>query len=131
MKKIICAFALLAISMTTYIPARAEFKGTLQRDQPWVLEVDNSASTKSVSVTVFFLGRGFDYESITVQPGATLGQEFPKGRKDIKRITIEVDPSHGDIIPVRIVQGTTAFAATFCNIDSTCTHDGRLVFDVP
>jgi hypothetical protein len=127
MKRLTCILAALALLMLTYIPAQAEFKGTLQRDQTWVLEVASSCS-ETTAVTVLSLGRNLKVELIeSVQPAATVQWEFPQTGRDVGRIIIEVDPGHNGALncqaTVRIVQGSTMFS-------TVCDGDCRMVLDV-
>lgn len=104
MKRLTCALAVLAMVILTHIPAQAEFKGTLQRNQPWSIQIDNSANAFSAGVTVFHLGRrGVESDSFTVPAGGSLEFFGWSGAfsdlsipKDTRRITIEVDPSQSE-----------------------------------
>ena len=71
MKRLTCTLAALALVMAISIPASAEFKGTLQRNQPWMLEIA-SGSTDTIITKVYYLGRDIEVvEIVTVPAGAT------------------------------------------------------------
>ena len=125
MKRLICALAVLVLA---YNPAQAEFKGTLQRNQAWLLEVA-SASTGDTAVTVYYLERRFDViETVSVPPALTVQRTFSIGR-GVTRIIVEVDPILFGQVTVRVVQGADQFIST---VASTRGGDSfRLVFDVP
>ena len=108
MKRLICALAVLVLA---YNPAQAEFKGTLQRNQAWLLEIA-SASTGVTAVTVYYLERRFDViETVSVPPALTVQRTFSIGR-GVTRIIVEVDPIFGGQVNLRIVQGADQFIST-------------------
>jgi len=128
MKRLTCTLAALAMVMSAYIPAQAEFKGTLQRDQDWFIEI-NSQSFDAIAVTVYYLGRNLEVvEIMTVPAVVTIQRNIPKPGRGVKRVVVEVDPPLNGRCTIRIVQGAETFLADFRS-----THDGdsfRWVFDV-
>jgi hypothetical protein len=112
-KRIISTFACaLAVLIWTCIPAQAGFYGTLQRDQPYQIEIDNTsnASGDTAAVTVFYLSerRVVDFEIITIPGGELVGLEFSIA-KGTRRIIIELDASPGlpttRGVPLKVIQG--------------------------
>lgn len=131
MNRIICTVAALAMLFWTSPPARAEFKGRLQRDLDWALNVDNSSTTGETAVTVRYLSdRRNDNEisseelEIRLVPGSERVQlSFSKPARNVRRIIIEVDPPANEtIIPLEVNQNGS--------IAVTIQGYGRLVFDV-
>ena len=122
-KVLACTLATFAMVMCTYIPAQAEFKGTLQGVLPWALEIDNSANTEPTAVTIFYFGRNLDFVIHTVPAGGSDSLTDLKIPKGTRRIIIEVNPGNGFFAPIRVIQGGSAFA-------SPVLGDVRLVFDV-
>jgi len=119
-----CAFAML---MLTNIPAQAQanlnFLGTLQRDQPWHVDLDNSNNLAPAAVTIFYLGKTLDFDIFTVAGATsfTVGDsKFPRG---IRRIIIEVSVPRGMSVAVLVIQGGTGFS-------HPCTDGCRLALDI-
>jgi phage terminase large subunit-like protein len=129
MKRMICTLAALAMLIWTCPPAQAEFKGRLQRDLDWTLDVDNSSTTGETAVTVRYLSNRRNENEISseeIEIGLVPGSErvqlfFSKPARNVRRIIIEVDPpTTATIIPLDINQ----------NGSIAVTIQGRLVFDV-
>ena len=55
MRKLNCAIATLALVMYTFVPARAQYLGTLPKDQDWAIEVTSSAND-DITLTIYYLG---------------------------------------------------------------------------
>ena len=110
MKRLTCILAALAMVMLTHIPAQAEFLGTLQRDQPWSLGVDNSNNTHPATVTIFYLGSkdpNFDIYTVPAVTDLNLTNfRIPKGTR---RIVVEVDPSFGEPTGGLVTQQASGF----------------------
>ncbi len=128
MKRLTCTLAALALVMSAYIPAQAEFKGTLKRDQPWMLEINN-ASYDNATATVYYLGRDLEVaELVTVPSGGTVQTNITKPGRGVRRVIVEVDEAVNGEGTMRIVQGANAFSSNF-----TISREGdtcRWVFDV-
>ena len=129
MKRLTCALATLAMLMLICIPAQAEFGGTLQGNQPWTLEVDNSNNPVAAGVTIFYLGgKSVDFEIHTVPSTELVAFNVSKMPRGTTRVIIEVDPGLGGFIggpfevPVRVIQGAA--------VPLVVRGPGRLVFDV-
>ena len=125
MKILMCAVAVL---LSTCSPAHALFMGTLQREA-WTLEIA-SASPEITAVTVYYLGSGLQViEIMKVPPVDTVQRVFPKPRRGVRRIIIEVDPAASGTVfgqaTARIVQGADQFIEVIADL-----HDARLVLDV-
>ncbi len=119
----------LAVLVLAYNPAQAEFMGTLQRDQAWLLEIA-SASTGDTAVTVYSLDRRFDViETVSVPPAVTVQQTISRPGRGVTRIIVEVDPILGGQVTVRVAQGAEQFISTMAS--SRGGESFRLVFDVP
>ena len=112
MKRLISTFACaLAMVMLTYIPAHDEFLGTLQRDQPWTLSIDNSNNTSAAGVTIYYLwGRNVEVDIHTVAAIESLSLSDLRIPRGTRRIIIELDPSRGFSTPVLITQGPVGFS---------------------
>jgi hypothetical protein len=118
----------LAVLVLAYNPAQAEFKGTLQRDQAWFVEIASS-STGDTAVTVYYLDRRFNViETVLVPSAATVGRTFSIER-GVTRIIVEVDPILDGQVTVRVVQGAEQFNSIVAS--SRGGDSFRLVFDVP
>jgi hypothetical protein len=131
MKRTICTLSVLAILTFNCPLAQAKYLGTLQKDQDWLINFDNSSSCCFTAMTIYYLGdRGvLDLELITV-PGVSdesqgrVQYTFGKPVRGVKRIIIEVDPGNDALdIPVEINQNGSSLGATLHG-------SGRLVFDV-
>jgi hypothetical protein len=95
-----CACILAALAMLIWIcaPVRADFLGTLNHDQDWQLNIDNTGSTGTSSLSVRFLNKRNDISDdveITVPFGSRAGYVFPPPGRNITRIIIDVDPPNG------------------------------------
>jgi len=132
MTRLTYILAALAMVMMTTIPAQAEFKGTLQRDQDWLLEINNE-SPDSTTATVYYLGKNLEViEILTVSAAETIQQTIPKPGRGVRRAIVEVDPTFNPNLQnhftFRVVQGVNSFLS-----DCTSTREGdtfRFVFDV-
>jgi hypothetical protein len=129
MKRITCTLAALAMLIWTCTPAQAEFKGTLQGNQPWTLDVDNSNNALAAGLTIFYLGaKNVDFDIHTV-PGTELltftDLKIPRGTR---RIIIEVDPPGQGDIWFRVFQG--GFVVVMHPDLARAGESFRLVFDV-
>lgn len=131
MNRMICTVAALAILSWTSPPALAEFKGRLQRDLDWALNVDNSSTTGETAVTVHYLSNRRNENEISSEeleirlvPGSErVRLSFSKPARNVRRIIIEVDPPANEtIIPLDVNQNGS--------IAVTIQGYGRLVFDV-
>lgn len=121
MKRLTCALATLAMVLGTYVPAKAEYFGTLPREQDWELEVTNSSNSKCAIAVYYVDKRRVDLiESLTVSPAGLLVQTFPKPGPGVKYVFIELDPPPGGRATVSINQGASY------NVD----EGKRLVLDV-
>jgi hypothetical protein len=120
-KRLTCLLATVAMVVGTYTPAKAEYFGTLPREQDWVLQLTNSSNDKCVVAVYYVDKRRSDLiETLTVSPAGMLVQTFPKPGPGVKYVFIEVDPSPGGRAAVSINQSTTF------NVD----EGKRLVLDV-
>ena len=113
--------AAIAVLLSAHVPVRAEYLGTLSRDLEWTLEVVNPVPT-TTSVTVFYIDR----RGIAVIDVLTVGatpepfvKTMPKPGRDARRIIVDVDPSPGFQVALRINSGSTL----------TIESGMRLVFD--
>ena len=136
MKRLTCTLATLALVMATSIPARAEFKGTFQRDVPWMLEI-TSASFDNITATVCYLGRNLEViELVTVQPGTTVQVNIPKPGRGVRRVVVDVDLPFPESLTeppvsfarIRMVQGGLSFIDVITSSGPGDTH--RFVFNV-
>jgi hypothetical protein len=124
-KRLACAIAALAMLMLTCTPAQAEFDGTLQGDQPWTVDLDNSNNAEAAAVAMYSIDRmgKAEYFQIATVPGTRLVTltvtRVPRGTL---RVIIEVDPGRGRSVAVRVVQGNAFILVG--------TGDFRMVFDV-
>ena len=112
MNRLIATFVCaLAMVMLTCIPAQAEFYGTLQQNQPWSLEVDNSSNASSAAVTIFYVGKTLDADKYTVPKLELVTLNVTKMPRGTTRVIIEVDPGNGNnytdsmCVPLRLFQG--------------------------
>ena len=125
--RVACAIAALAMLMLTRTPAQADFEGTLQRDLPYQILIDNTANLfdETASGTVYYLSdrKVLGVEIFTCPGAVGVGPVFtiPKGTL---RIIIEVDASFGNITPITVNQGEgTSF-------QNPGVGGGRMVIDV-
>jgi hypothetical protein len=135
-KRLIYALAALAILMMSYNPALANFKGSLQRNEPWTLRFNDVPSSYAVTV-IFVDSRGRQIIDVfTVAPEQTFnGYSQANIPKDTRRIIIELDMPTGGFASIEVHQGTQQFVGEFCSdgicSDGTVTSaDPRFVFDV-
>ena len=95
MKRLTCALATLALVLCTYVPARAEYQGTLPNDQDWTLTITNTSNDRC-AVRVYYVGRALDVIDVRTVPSQTAStQTLPAPGKRVKTIVIEVDPPTG------------------------------------
>lgn len=96
MKRLTCTLATLAMVMWTYVPAKAEFNGTLPNDQEITITVINTLAT-TTAVTIYFVDkRGLDViGNMTVKGTNPTSETFPKPGRGVRRVIIQIDPSHG------------------------------------
>ena len=124
-KRLACAIAALAMLMLTCTPAQAEFDGTLQGNQTWTVELDNSNNAEAAAVAIYSIDKmgKAEYFQIATLPGTQLVTltvtKVPKGTV---RVIIEVDSGPGRSVATRVVQGNPFI--------SPGTEDFRMVFDV-
>jgi hypothetical protein len=108
--------------MLTYIPAQAEFMGTLQKDQPWTLSIDNSNNPVPAGVTIFYLGgKNVDFDIHTLQALELLSLTDLRIPRGTRRIIIELDPGRGLSTFALVTQGPVGFSSPDAS---------RLVIDV-
>ena len=126
MRKLNCAIATLALVMYTFVPARAQYLGTLPKDQDWAIEVTSSAND-DITLTIYYLGHNVDLidAEMTVHSGTVVQRTFPKPGARVKRIIVEVDPPPGGRATLRFAGGNGTFG-TPINLDNA----GRLVFNI-
>ncbi len=128
MKRLTCTLAALALVMAISIPASAEFKGTLQRNQPWLLEIV-SGSVDPISATVYYLGRDVEVvEIVTVPAGEVFHRNIPKPGRGVRRVVVDVDPVFQGTFAIRVNQGAGVFGTGFESFREGDTF--RWVFDV-
>ena len=121
MKRLTCALATLAMVMCTYVPARAEFIGSLPRDQDWTIEITNATNSTTAETVYYVDKRGLDViETLTVIGTDPVQKTLPKPGNGVRRIIIQVDLSGGTQTTIRINQGAPI------TIDAST----RLVLDV-
>ena len=121
MKRLTCLLATVAMVLWTFVPAKAEYFGTLPREQDWALHLTNSSNDKCVLAVSYVDKRRVDLiETLTVSPAGSVVQTFPKPGPGVKYVFIEVDPSPGGRATISINQGTPF------NVD----EGKRLVLDV-
>ena len=119
-KRLTCLLAALTMLMWTYIPAQAEYFGTLPNDQDWTMQVTNSANAPC-AVRVYYVGRALDViDVLTVPSTITILNTLPSPGKRVKSIVIEVDPAPAGRATISVNGGVGI------NIDGP----GRIVFDV-
>ncbi|HEU4390990.1 MAG TPA: hypothetical protein VFV34_24505 [Blastocatellia bacterium] len=117
MKILVCTFATLAMVMSTYIPAQAEFLETFHRNQPWVLQLASGNNRGEIAGTVYYLaGRKRDFDALPLVPAAATST-FEMGAipHNVTRIIIEVDlPPNGSLAGqgiITVTQGAQTFSA--------------------
>ena len=103
-KRMIYTLAALAMLTWTCPPAQAEYKGSLQRDSDWTLNVGNGGTGGITAVTVFYLGRSDESEFRTVPVAGRVSLAFLKPGRGVSRIIVEVNPPRGQSVPVELVQ---------------------------
>jgi hypothetical protein len=103
--------------------AQADFGGRLERNLPWMVEVDNTAPDTTAVTVLGLSGRARVLGIVAVSALATEIHEFTVP-KSARRIVVTIDPPAASTVGVRIVQGANVFLATV-----TGTH--QVVFDVP
>jgi hypothetical protein len=107
----------------TCTPAQAEFLGTLQGNQPWTLEFDNSNDASAAALTIFYLGaKNFDFDIHTVPGAESITFNISKMPRGTTRVIIEVTRGRGDTCPVRVIQGVIGLTSP--------GFESRLVIDV-
>jgi len=118
--RLTCLLTALAVLLCTYVPAQAEYLGTLSHDQDWTLTVTNT-SNDTCAVRVYYVGRALDViETRTVPTQTSSTQTLPAPGRRVKSIVIEVDaPAGGRAI------GSINGGAGY-----TIEGHARLVFDV-
>jgi hypothetical protein len=125
-RRFACAIAALAMLIWTCTPAQAEFDGTLQGNQLWTVELDNSNNAEAAAAAIYSIDKmgKAEYFQIATVPGVQLitltVTKVPKGTV---RVIIEVDPALGLSVAVRVIQGENAFGHGGAG-------DFRMVFDV-
>jgi len=117
MKRLVGALAVPFVLMSTGNLAAADsrFVGTLDRDHPWTLNVDNSSTPGSTAVTIVYLTTATKSESVLLSVYGHGRQQFADLRipNHTRRIVLEVSPPLGGVIDVEITQSTTAGNVSF------------------
>jgi len=108
-RRLACTIAALAMLIWTCTPAQAEFLGTLQRNQTWLLSVDNSNNAEAAAVTIFYLGKTLSFNVVSIAAVTLLNLPDLQIPRFTDRIIIELDPAFGMSTYVLITQGGTAF----------------------
>lgn len=117
MKILTCTLAALAMVMSTYIPARAEFFGTFQSNQPWILQLANASNRGEIAATVSYLaGKKLEFEALPLVPAATTSTfEMKPIPKNVTRIIIEVDLPANNLVAdegfIDVTQGAHEFGS--------------------
>ena len=125
-QRLACAIAALAMLMLTCTPAQAEFAGTLQGNQTWTVELDNSNNAEAAAAAIYSIdkmGKAEYFQMVTVPGVQLITLTVTKVPKGTVRVIIEVDSGRGDSVATRVVQGGNPFI-------SPGTEDFRMVFDV-
>jgi hypothetical protein len=126
MKRLIGALAVPLVLMSIVDMAHAEsiFKGTLDRDQPWTLNVDNSSTSGQTALTIVYLTTATKSERVLLAVAGGGRQQFGDLRipKDTRRILLEVSTPKNATIVVEIAQGGS--------ITETVVGGATLVFGV-
>ncbi len=108
--------------MLTCTPAQAEFDGTLQGNQTWTVEYDNSNNGEAAAAAIYSIdkmGKTEYFQMVTVPAVQLVVLTVTKVPKGTLRVIIEVDPAFGAAaaVGVRVIQGENAFG-----------HEGALKF---
>ena len=125
-KRLISVFAALLLASS---PALAVFAGGLKSGIPMSLTLMNQSGSGAgaASLTVYILGRGLTFETLTVQPGQT-NQLLVTLPKSTTRVIVEVDvppvSAAGSLAQLTITGNPSA------SLSSQLAQDGRFVFDV-
>jgi hypothetical protein len=114
--------------MLTCTPAQAEFEyyGTLQGNQLWTVEYDNSGNPEAAGAAIYSIdkmGKTEYFQIATVPGGQSVTLTVTKVPKGTVRVIIEVDPALGETVFVRLIQGGTLFV-------HNGPYDFRMVIDV-
>jgi len=110
MKRQIATFACaLAVLVSTCAPVRAEFAGSLKKNQPWVLTVSVASTSTSASVSVIYVYSNgaqevVDHFSLR-QPDGSLRVSYPKFPRSTRHIIIKVNPNQHGSAKVKVEQG--------------------------
>ena len=125
-QRLACAIAALAMLMLTCTPAQAEFAGTLQGNQTWTVELDNSNNPEAAAVAIYSIdkmGKAEYFQMVTVPGVQLITLTVTKVPKGTLRVIIEVDPALGLEVFVRVIQGENGFGHGGAG-------DFRMVFDI-
>jgi len=125
MKRLMCMLAVIGATLWLASTARAEYLGTLQRDEGWVLNVDNTGGfDPGTAVTIRFVLGKRDAVVVRTVPAHERAQiSFPAPLPNDVRIIIEVDPSPLSTAELEVAQGDLSFKWTSNGFS-------RAVFDV-
>jgi hypothetical protein len=108
-RRLACTIAALAVLIWTCTPAQADFLGTLQSNQTWLLSVDNSNNSETAAVTIFYLGKTSSFDTFSIPALGLLNLPDLQIPKFTRRIIIQLDPAFGMSTPVLVTQGATGF----------------------
>jgi hypothetical protein len=124
-RRLACAIVVLAMLMLTCTPAQAEFFGTLQGNQLWTVDFDNSNNAEAAAVAIYSIDRmgKAEYFQIATLPSTVVTLTVTRVPRGTVRVIIELDPGLGRSVAVRLIQGGNVFG-------SPGTGDLRMVFDV-
>ncbi len=125
-KRLICLFAALLVASS---PTLATFEGVLKSAIPTTFTLMNQSGSGAgaATLTVYILGRGLTFETLTVQPGQT-NELLVTLPKSTTRVIVEVDvppmSAAGSLAQLTITGNPSA------SLSSQLAQDGRFVFDV-
>jgi hypothetical protein len=111
MKRLMCALAVPIVLMSTVNLAHAGsvFRGTLNREHPWELMVDNSGAVGPTALAILYLTTATKSETVLLSVSGGGRQAFRDLRipRGTRRIVLEVSPPQYATIDVEITQSTT------------------------
>ena len=96
----------MALSTANLAHAESVFMGTVDRDRPWTMNVDNSAAAGPTSLTISYLTTATRSRTVLLSVSATGRQAFRdlKMPRGTRRIVLEVSPPRGASIDIEISQ---------------------------